>query len=55
MQTECFKFLICIDRKILLFVDLCAVHQKDVKKINNVYAEFLPAKTISTCIPWAKI
>jgi hypothetical protein len=38
-------------RKILLFVDHCSAHPKDVRKFKNVQVEFFPANTTSVLQP----
>jgi hypothetical protein len=52
------EFLVSLDRrmasksrKILLFVDHCPAHPKDVRNFKNVQVEFFPANTISVLQP----
>jgi hypothetical protein len=59
MTCEIFQdFLVSLDRimasksrKILLFVDQCPVHPKDVRNCKNVQVEFFPANTTSVLQP----
>src|SRR5215468_1573993 len=59
MTCEIFQeFLVSLDRtmasksrKILLFVDHCPAHPKDVRNFKNVQVEFFPANTTSVLQP----
>jgi hypothetical protein len=55
------EFLTCLERrmaaknrKILLFVDQCTAHSKDISKLRNAQVEFLPANTTSVLQPMDK-